>query len=212
VLYNIGLNEGQSFRDIVNGDADRYTDMTDDDAVVKNQYLYTYCSLIIQQYTRFRNYKKEGQIPAPIQKIMKTLKISNDIPETMPDIAENFINNYYAINSTNPPKITANFLLDFLANALITIYTASPTKLGNALAKYFMDTILESEQRISAVETDQVVTKDTEWGNDADFHPVMTEQPEDESVDAQPDMFSMDSFDMNDEDFEDNYKSIDDYD
>jgi hypothetical protein len=144
VLINLGLSEGHDFSKLENGEENRYVNLTAEEARARNGYLLGYVGLLFRHYYTIKNTEiYEGDLLPFVE-----------LKATLPDIYDNF--NEKAMQYAREPVLLSNYMLDFIAKSLLTMYQATKSKLAVSFARFIIGEIVEAEKMVSAMDSNRV--------------------------------------------------------
>jgi hypothetical protein len=157
ILINLGFSEGRKYENIEKEKENPTISSTEDEDVLRTQYLRDYCLWVIRTYYTFKNYTDAVKVPAKLKDLIDAQrKINRDLTElksALPELYNDFNKIYEHYSRRLPRKSLANFLLDYVCEFMNKIIeglsNTTYAKIGREFVQYLLNTIIQSEKDVS---------------------------------------------------------------
>ena len=157
ILINLGLSEGRKYENIEKEKENPNISSTEDEDVVRTQYLRDYCLWVIRTYYTFKNYTDAVKVPMKLKELIdaqrKTNRDLTELKAALPDLYNDFNKIYENYSRRLPRKVLANFLLDYICEFMNKIIeglnNTTYAKIGREFVQYLLNNIIQSEKDVS---------------------------------------------------------------
>lgn len=224
ILINLGLSEGRKFENLEKEKENPHINSTEEEDILRNQYLRDYCLWFLRLYYIMKNYSIVHTIPPHLKDIIEKNKkfgVEN-MKSVLPDIYDKFNEKYSYYFRTLTPKLLSNFLLNYLCNSLNTVLEKTSNtnfmNLGKDFVTHCIEVLIQSEKDVSKPPPLSLIInkgQSTDFSMVAgdEFYDISEDDESRKSLEELGDSTDGDDFARNDLDFdmsdgmEDNYET-----